>query len=143
MERQTSVPAGRLLLAIAALALACQTQPTSGTTHEFAIRLDAAGCPVALDVPERSACKEHRGACAKKEDKLSWVAERPFAIHFDPLHGPSTQSPRDCTGACKTKPLRIHPKAPPFEKDTEVKYKYTIVVPGCPTPLDPPIFIQK
>jgi hypothetical protein len=147
VQRQIALRDVRLLLAIAALTLACQTQPGTLTPpRELKIVQAEGGCPVDVKPPVEAECRERPGkTCVHKNDKLVWVADRAFAIHFDPIQGHPIKSPPGCPGPCKTAPVPIDPDAPPTETDTvdEVEYKYTVVVEGCGTPLDPPIFIQK
>jgi hypothetical protein len=146
MRRLVSFRSRWLCLAVAALMLACHTTRSLGI-HELEIVLDGDGCPIDVDPPTGATCDQDRSGktCVKKNDKLSWVADRPFAIYFDPIRGRPIKSPTNCSGSCKTQSLPFDPDAPPSGSDEvdEVEYKYTVVVEGCRKPLDPPIFIQK
>lgn len=154
MKRETSLRGRLLLLAIAALVLGCQTpsrppveheQNRTPVDHELKVVQRADGCPIGIDPPTTAECpNDGRKTCARKNDQLVWVADRPVRIYFDPFRGHEIKSPLVC-GPCRTSPVKIDKDVPPADDDTvsEIEYKYTVVVDGCKEPYDPPIFIQK
>ncbi len=138
-----------LCLGIAPLTTACMGMRPPGppTTQELRIGSDArTGCPARVTPAPTAACTGLRGGtCVAKGDQLLWAGERAFRVHFDPLASAGIAN-EPCVGReCKTRANPISDSAPPSgtgDPREQVKYKYTVVVDGCP-PLDPPIFIQR
>jgi hypothetical protein len=140
MRTSLSPLARGLALASVLLALGCLHRATTERAS-YPIRIElSGGCP-ARAVPPRE-CREHPGAaCVSKTDSVGWTSEGPFRVLFDPFLPSIASTCRD--RVCSTPAFLIPEQTPPLEgAKGGVEYKYTVTVDGCPTPLDPPIFIQ-